>query len=127
MEAADDDLELLAALWATPVGRRWLLKAGLGSAMALGLGSQLAPAAQAEAKPKRKAPEHVHLHFRLGHARGVTHLTLHGHASGSRSRATRRRRAARWPAKAGSGPRRTWARSHTMSATSSCRATGRWS
>src|SRR3954452_24014175 len=71
MEAADDDREVLAALWATPVGRRWVLKSGLGS--------QLAPAAQAKAKPKRKAPEHVHLHFRLGHARGVTHLTLHGH------------------------------------------------
>ena len=79
MEAADDDRALFAALWATPVGRRWILKAGLGSAVALGLGSQLAPAAQAKAEPKRKAPEHVHLHFRLGHARGVTHLTLHGH------------------------------------------------
>src|SRR4051812_13406426 len=73
MEAADDDREVLAALWATPVGRRWVLKSGLGS--------QLAPAAQAKAKakPKRKAPEQVQVHFRLGHARGVTHLTLHGH------------------------------------------------
>jgi len=75
----DDGRALLEELWATPVGRRWILKAGLGSAVALGLGSQLAPVAEAtRGKARNASSEQVHLHFALGHLRGVSHLTLRG-------------------------------------------------
>jgi hypothetical protein len=49
-----EDERLLAELQATPVGRRWLLKAGLGSAAAAAAAS-LGPAAAARAAPERGA------------------------------------------------------------------------
>ena len=37
----DETLSYLEELVATPVGRRWVLKAGLASAVALGVGSRM--------------------------------------------------------------------------------------
>jgi len=102
----DDDQALLEELWATPVGRRWLLKAGVGSAVALGLGTHAAPAAGRKRK-RRQGPktETAELHFTLGHLRGVSGLTLK--ANGQRlplkrhtraSRAALRKRGGLWAA-----------------------------
>src|SRR5688572_32759899 len=69
---------LLDELWSTPVGRRWLMKAGLGSAAAMGVGMQLpasAPAAAARQQPRPERKERD-LHFALGHVRGVKRLRL---------------------------------------------------
>ena len=95
---------MLEELWATPVGRRWLLKAGVGSAVALGVGSR---ARAACGKRRRQAPktETAELHFALGHLRGVSGLTLK--ANGQRlplkrhtkaSRAALRKRGGLWAA-----------------------------
>jgi len=51
---AGESESLLAELWATPVGRRSVLKAGLASAAALGLGSIAAPGAEAAPRKKRR-------------------------------------------------------------------------
>ncbi len=85
---------LLEELWATPVGRRWLLKAGLGSAVALGVGLQGARG-PAEARSRQKAGrrESTDLHFAFGHLRGVSGLTLM--ANGERIRLARHTKASR--------------------------------
>ena len=72
---------LLEELWATPVGRRWALKAGLTStaAMAAALNGVKPPApAQAAQRPKRRRKESRDLHFAYGHLRRVSHLRLVG-------------------------------------------------
>jgi hypothetical protein len=72
-----EDRSLLTELWEAPVGRRSVLKAGLGSAAALGLGSMVPPVADAAPRrSKRRRVETTDLHFALRHARGVTGLTL---------------------------------------------------
>ena len=70
----DDGVQsTLQDLWNTPVGRRWVLKAGLGSAVAAAglLSNPLAAAARAATITA--AGE---LQFVLGHLRGVTDLVL---------------------------------------------------
>ena len=66
---------LLKELWETPVGRRWVLKAGLGSAVALGAQLYGRPAAAAA---RRVAPgvAPADFHFRLGSLAGVSDLVL---------------------------------------------------
>ena len=79
---ADEQLDsetqsLLEELWTTEVGRRWVLKAGLASAVALGVASQpTTGAAQAAARKRTRRVESTDLHFVLGHLRGVSKLTL---------------------------------------------------
>jgi hypothetical protein len=79
---ADEQLDsetqsLLEELWTTEVGRRWVLKAGLASAVALGVVSQRTPgAAQAAGRKRTRRMESTDLHFALGHLRGVSKLTL---------------------------------------------------
>ena len=79
-EAAVDDEtgSYLEELVATPVGRRWLLKAGLASAVALGVGSRASGSAQAagRAPGHRRRMERTDLHFAFGHVRGVTGFFL---------------------------------------------------
>ena len=69
---------LIEELLATPVGRRWLMKAGLGSAAALGAGMNLPASAPAAARQQeeRPKPKERDLHFALGHVRGVKRLRL---------------------------------------------------
>ena len=69
---------LIEELLATPVGRRWLMKAGLGSAAALGAGMNLPASAPAAARQQeeRQEPKERDLHFALGHVRGVKRLRL---------------------------------------------------
>jgi hypothetical protein len=77
----DRDLESLEELLATPVGRRWLLKAGLSTAAA----ATLVGRASASARPrhhhkpkhhkKKKAPG-TRLQFALKHAKGVSGLVV---------------------------------------------------
>ena len=108
---ADEQLDsetqsLLEELWTTEVGRRWVLKAGLASAVALGVASQpTTSAAQAAARKRTRRVESTDLHFVLGHLRGVSNLTLV--ANGKRiplsrhtkaSRAALRRRGGIWRA-----------------------------
>lgn len=108
---ADEQLDsetqsLLEELWTTEVGRRWVLKAGLASAVALGVASQpTTGAAQAAARKRTRRVESTDLHFVLGHLRGVSKLTLV--ANGKRiplsrhtkaSRAALRRRGGIWRA-----------------------------
>lgn len=83
-ERADaESRSLLEELWATPVGRRWVLKAGLGSALAgaswLYGGSRVAGAAQRAVK----GASATDLQFALGSAHGVSDLVLV--ANGTRS------------------------------------------
>ncbi len=65
----------LAELCSTPVGRRWLLKAGLGSAAAAYAGAWSAPVADA-ARRVRAGVSGVRLQFALGAASGVSDLVL---------------------------------------------------
>ncbi len=65
----------LAELGATPVGRRWLLKAGLGSAAAACMGAWSAPVADA-ARRVRAGVSGVRLQFALGAASEVSDLVL---------------------------------------------------
>ncbi|MBV9421267.1 MAG: hypothetical protein JOZ98_00005, partial [Solirubrobacterales bacterium] len=65
----------LAELWSTPVGRRWLLKAGLGSAAAAVAARGWGAPAQAR-QPVVGAASAVRLQFALGAARGVSDLVL---------------------------------------------------
>ncbi len=106
-ERLDDETQsLVEELWTTPVGRRWVLKAGLASAAALGVASQrTTTAAQAAARKRTPRVESTDLQFVLGHLPGVSKLSLH--ADGKRiplkrhtkaSRAVLRRRGGVWRA-----------------------------
>ena len=78
-DAEGDGESLLEELWTTPVGRRWVLEAGLASAVALGAaghGARRAEPVRATRQRRRRRRETRHLHFALGHLRGVTELTL---------------------------------------------------
>ena len=78
-EAVVDDgsRSYLEELVETPVGRRWLLKAGLASAVALAVGSRAPGSAQAAVKARhRRRTERTDLHFAFGHVRGVTGFFL---------------------------------------------------
>jgi hypothetical protein len=87
---------IIEELLATPVGRRWLMKAGLGSAAALGAGMSLPASAPAAARQQdRPGPKERDFHFALGHARGVKRMrliantqeyTLKRHTKASRAR-----------------------------------------
>ena len=66
---------VLRDLWETPVGRRWVLKAGLGSAVALGAKLYAGPAVAA-AQQATSAPSPADFHFRLGSLSGVSDLVL---------------------------------------------------
>ena len=69
-----ESLSLLGELWETPVGRRWVLKAGLASAATLGveLYGGRAAAAPRTAKPLGRTD----LHFALASLSGVSDLVL---------------------------------------------------
>ncbi len=72
-----EEESLLDELWATPVGRRWVLQAGLASAVAVGLGSRVAGAALAEAPQQaRREPEVTELQLALGQQAAAGRLTL---------------------------------------------------
>src|SRR4029077_20703862 len=73
----DETRSYLEELVSTPLGRRWVLKAGLASAVALGVGSRMGTGT-AEAAPKkhRRRMERTDLHFAFGNARGVTGMVL---------------------------------------------------
>src|SRR5690349_4064556 len=85
---------LLAEFWSTPVGRRWVLKAGLGAAAAAAA-SGVWPAYDAAQAARRKTRHHrrprrherVTLQFALGHLRHHSHLVLV--ANGKRYRLVR--------------------------------------
>ncbi len=66
----------LGELWETPVGRRWLLKAGLGSAAAMAAGAWVAPGSARAAKRASAASTRVGLQFALGAAGGLSGLVL---------------------------------------------------
>jgi hypothetical protein len=92
----------LRELWDTPVGRRWLLKAGLGSAAVAGAQLYAGPAVAA-ARRQRAATPTGELQFAFGSLPGVTDLRLV--ANGTRiplrrhtptSRAALRRRGGLW-------------------------------
>lgn len=73
----DETRSYLEELVSTPVGRRWVLKAGLASAVALGVGSRMGTGtAQAAPKKHRRRMERTDLHFAFGNARGVTGMVL---------------------------------------------------
>ena len=92
----ENDESLIDDLLATPVGRRWLLKAGLASAVGLTAAGKLATAARATpARPSRPPTETLDLQFALGHLSGVSQLRLvangaeielERHTAGSRQR-----------------------------------------
>jgi hypothetical protein len=63
---------LLRELWATPVSRRWVLKAGLGSAAAMAMQLQSSPAVAAPTRVRSSSA----LHFALATATGVSDLVL---------------------------------------------------
>ena len=69
-----DSRSLLQELAATPVSRRWMLKAGLGSAAAMALQLPSGPAVAAQTRVSRSS--RLPLHFALGTATGVTDLVL---------------------------------------------------
>jgi len=69
----DHDVEtLLEGLWSVPVGRRWLLKAGLGSVVGL----YGAPVAFAAGRAAVRGSQTETLQFALGAADGVSELVL---------------------------------------------------
>ena len=75
-ERVDGGIEArLRELWEMPVGRRWLLKAGLGSAAAVGAQLYAGPA-MAAAQHLRHEVSTGELQFALGSLPGVTDLTL---------------------------------------------------
>ena len=89
-----EEASLLAELWSTPVGRRWVLKAGLGSAAAAVAAHLWGGAAVAEAARRKDAVvASTSLQFALGSVRGVSDLALtaNGHtvALVAHTRATR--------------------------------------
>src|SRR5215472_1029142 len=62
---------------ATPVGRRSVLKAGLGSAAALGMGiGAEKSSARTPSRRRSRRREKTDLQFVFGHLHGVTRLTL---------------------------------------------------
>ncbi|HEX5195012.1 MAG TPA: hypothetical protein VFW09_19615 [Solirubrobacteraceae bacterium] len=65
----------LRELWETPVGRRWLLKAGLGSAAVVGAQLYAGPAVAAAQRLRTRVPA-GELQFALGALPGVTDLTV---------------------------------------------------
>jgi hypothetical protein len=76
-EHVDWDIEArLEELWETPVGRRWLLKAGLGSAVVAGAQMYAGPALAASSRIASRAAVPGELQFALGSLPGVTDLTL---------------------------------------------------
>ena len=79
----DDDVESrLRELWETPVGRRWLLKAGLGSAAAVGAQVYAGPAVAAARRIGGDGPT-GQLQFALGALPGITQLTVVADGVGS--------------------------------------------
>ena len=102
-EQVDRDVAAgLSGLWETPVGRRWLLKAGIGSAAAVGAQLYAGPAVAAAQRLRTDIPT-GELQFALGALPGVSDLTLV--ANGQRiplqrhtsaSRAALRRQAPVW-------------------------------
>ena len=77
--ADGENRSTLQALMATPVGRRWVLKAGLRSAAAAVVGLRFAPTAAAwatTATPAASAASPTALQFALGAAGDVTDLVL---------------------------------------------------
>ena len=66
---------LLRELWSTPVGRRWLLKAGLGSAAAAAVGTWSTPLAEA-ARRVHGETSGVRLQFALGAGHQISDMTL---------------------------------------------------
>jgi hypothetical protein len=69
-----DDRVLLEELWSTPVGRRWVLKAGLGSLVA---GLAWRPSvAGAAARPAVRRTASVGFQFALGELEGASGLVL---------------------------------------------------
>jgi hypothetical protein len=84
---------LLAELGTTPVGRRWLLKAGLGSALAASAASLGGPASAAAIKRPGDGAGAAGLQFALGPVSGVSDLVLV--ANGARVRLTAHTRASR--------------------------------
>jgi len=78
-KADRESLALLGELWETPVGRRWVLKAGLASAAALGV--QLYGGRTAAAQTVPPAPLRTDLQFALGSLRGVTDLEVVAHGT----------------------------------------------
>src|SRR4029079_13939047 len=68
---------LLKDLWETPVGRRWVLKAGLGSAVALGAELYARPVVAA-AKRAAAGVGPADFHFRFGSQPGLSDLVLVG-------------------------------------------------
>jgi hypothetical protein len=71
-----DSRALLEELWATPVGRRWVLKAGLGSALAASVRLYGGPVAAAAARPNARRLASSELQFALGAVHGVSDLML---------------------------------------------------
>ena len=75
----DETRSYLEELVSTPVGRRWVLKAGLASAVALGVSSRMGTGLGAGGYSKgkhRRRMERTDLHFAFGDARGVTGMVL---------------------------------------------------
>ncbi len=89
----DGDRSLLEELWTTPVGRRWVLKAGLGSALAVTARMYGGPAVAAAAKPRSKRTTATDLQFALGAAHHLSDLELV--AGGSRYKLRRHTEASR--------------------------------
>jgi hypothetical protein len=74
MDQDRENMELLEELWLTPVGRRWVLKAGLGSLVAGLVGRPAVAAARVPAAKNRFAA--VGFQFALGELEDVSGLVL---------------------------------------------------
>jgi hypothetical protein len=74
LNVESEERALLADVWATPVGRRWLLKAGLGSAAAAVIGGRALAAPGAALASRRTVG--VRLQFALGAAAGLSDLVV---------------------------------------------------
>ena len=73
----EESASVLRELWETPVGRRWVLKAGLGSAAALAAQLWAGPVVAAAAKRKGAVPPAgVGFQFALGGLREVRDLVM---------------------------------------------------
>ncbi len=105
----ENEESLIDDLLATPVGRRWLLKAGLASAVGLTAAGKLATAAQAApARRSRPPTETLDLQFALGHLTGSRSCGSWPTAPSSSCHATRRARGSGCRSRAASGRGRTW-------------------
>lgn len=106
IDRTDDETRLLVEeLWATPVGRRWFLKAGVGSAAAAAAAMYATPTVAQAAKRKVSKVSTAQLQFALGSARGVSQLVLVVNGQRlplvrhtAKSRSALRRRGAIWRA-----------------------------